>query len=122
MSNNDVCDGNCVSACADCITGMIESGQLRVEVDEGRPAGYFNTAYVGERSALRDMPARLVHVINPAVGGEIRGYLLIAGKLHLRLPSYTGLWPAMDAAIAKRCDGAFVVPYAIDAGGMEKQP
>lgn len=89
---------------------------LRLEVDPPRKAGYYTAAFVGLRGSDRDAEAQLVHVISPAAGGEIRGYLLIEHKLHLRTPCYTGEWAEMDMAVGDQL-GALVVPYRADAGG-----
>jgi hypothetical protein len=62
---------------------------------------------------------RIVHVINTAVRGEVRGYVLVVedATLHLRTPCSTGEWTEIDDAIAKRLD-ASVVPYVVSAGGF----
>lgn len=44
----------------------------------------------------------LVHVISKPAGGEIRGFILIDGRLHMRLPNYAGAWPELDAAVSRR--------------------
>lgn len=57
-----------------------------------------------ERPAKWDERGRIVHVISKPAGGEIRGYIMIDGALHLRLPNYAGDWPDLDAAVARRLD------------------
>lgn len=96
--------------------GFFTANGLRVEVDPARKAGSINTAYVGERSVNQHSDAQLVHVISPAAGGEIRGYVLIEHRLHLRIPCYSGEWPEMDMAVGDLL-GALVVPYRVTAGG-----
>ena len=54
------------------------------------------------RPATWDGHGKLVHVISRPAHGEIRGYVLINGLLHLRLPNYAGDWPELDAAVARR--------------------
>lgn len=44
----------------------------------------------------------LVHVMSRPSRGEIRGYVLIDGVLHMRLPNYAGDWPDLDAAVESR--------------------
>lgn len=106
--------------------GFLEENNLRVEVDAPIDVLSIRTAYVGERAVLVNALERgehpkgmFVHVISPHVGGEIRGYVLIDARLHLRLPCYTGLWPELDSAVEKHL-GATIAPYRrIGAGGME---
>ena len=43
--------------------------------------------------------ASTVHVMSSHSPGEIRGYVLHNGKLHKRLPCYSGDWPEMDSAV-----------------------
>lgn len=68
---------------------------------------------------------RLVNVISTHAKGEIRGYVLSDGVLHLRPPSYTGRWEAMDHAVGRTLarflglDGLVpVAPYTVAAGGV----
>ena len=53
-----------------------------------------------------DGRGQLVHVISKPAGGEIRGYVLIDGALHLRLPNYAGDWPDLDAAVRRRINAS----------------
>lgn len=62
-----------------------------------------------DRPAKWDGVGALVHVISRPAGGEIRGYVLIDGKLHLRLPNYAGNWPELDAAVARRINARSAV-------------
>lgn len=96
-------------------------GVLRLEVDDERPLHRLNgSAIVGGERVDADEPIRVVHVISTYAGGEVRGYVLARGRLHLRLPCYTGRWAEMDAWVAAQL-GATVVPYELGpgAGGME---
>jgi hypothetical protein len=53
-----------------------------------------------------DEPVRLVHVISPSAGGEVRGYWLARGTLYLRHPAHPLAWPEVDAAVSKVLGGA----------------
>jgi hypothetical protein len=75
-------------------------GRLYVEIDEPRSISP-HLAFVN-RPAKWDGRGSLVHVISRPAGGEIRGYVLIEGKLHMRLPNHAGDWPELDAAVARR--------------------
>lgn len=100
---------------------IIDRHDLIVQVDRPRrwpgPDGYF-ASFVGARGVDFNTEVQVVHVISPHRGGEIRGYVLIGDRLHLRLPCYTGHWDELDEAVARRT-GASVVPYELGAGGME---
>jgi hypothetical protein len=79
-------------------------GRLYIEVDdEKRHSPHLSFI---DRAAKWDGIGAIVHVISRPAGGEIRGYVLIAGKLHLRLPCYSGPCAEMDAAVARRVLGA----------------
>jgi hypothetical protein len=89
---------------------------LSVDVEPPRRALYYTAGFVGQRDVSPDVEAQLVHVISPHRGGEIRGYVLIEHRLHLRTPCYSGEWPEMDMAVGDLL-GALVVPYRADSGG-----
>lgn len=89
---------------------------LIVQVGPPTKALYYTASFVGRCLVDKDAAGQLVHVISPHAGGEIRGYLLIEHRLHLRLPCYSGEWPEMDMAVGDHL-GAVVVPYRADAGG-----
>ncbi len=75
-------------------------GRLYVEVDaETRLNPHLSFV---DRPAKWDGIGALVHVISRPARGEIRGYVLIAGRLHLRLPNYAGDWPELDAEVTRR--------------------
>jgi hypothetical protein len=94
----------------------LAANDIRVEVDPPRKAGLIDSGFVGQRDINPHADACFVHVINPRAGGEIRGYVLIEHRLHLRLPCYSGEWPEMDMAVGDHL-GALVVPYRAGADG-----
>lgn len=82
-------------------------GTLTLTVD--RAISGTRSLYTGHRSS--DANVVLVHVMSRHTKGECRGYVLTTdGALRVRLPNYTGDWPAMDSAVLARVPGArFVV-------------
>lgn len=44
--------------------------------------------------------ARWIHVMSGPAGGEIRGYALVDGRAHLRLPARPREWDQVDEAVA----------------------
>lgn len=83
-----------------------------VEVDAAKPTTTWTAQFQGERQYPTGTRAAFVHVMSRHAGGEIRGYVLIDGKLHLRHPCYTGRWPEMDEAV-EAAIGASVQPYCV---------
>lgn len=79
-------------------------GRLYLQVDAERTHSPYLSLV--DRPAKWDGIGSIVHVISRPAGGEIRGYVLIAGKLHLRLPNYAGDWPELDVAVARRVPAA----------------
>lgn len=75
-------------------------GRLSIIVDDERSLS-LHLSFIA-RPAKWDGRGAVVHVVSRPAGGEIRGYVLIAGVLHLRLPNYAGEWPELDAAVERR--------------------
>lgn len=98
---------------------------LQLQVDPPRPYVWrASGAFVGDKKVKDGTPIQWVHVISPFVGGEIRGYVLVDGHLHLRGPCYGGTWDELDNAVAKRL-AARLVPYEFTNNSsmpVEKQP
>ncbi len=42
-----------------------------------------------------------VHVMSPAAGGEVRGYAVVDGVAHLRLPATPREWMEVDESVAR---------------------
>jgi len=82
-----------------------------IEVDGPRRAGYREVGVYGMAIEIDDTVTP-VHVISDHAGGEIRGYALVHGRLWLRKPCHTGLWPEMDAAVSAAL-GAAVAPETV---------
>lgn len=75
------------------------AGPLDVDPGPGGSAFAHRLAY-GFTVRLGDY--RRVHVMSAHAGGEIRSYELAEnGGLLLAYPCYTGLWPEMDAEVAR---------------------
>lgn len=82
------------------VEAAFADGRLSVIVDPARSLQPY-LSFVGSPPKW-DGHGALVHVVSRPAGGEIRGYILIGNSLHLRLPSYAGDWPELDAAVARR--------------------
>lgn len=96
------------------IEAAFTEGDLYLLIDKPRPhGGRLFSAFVGDREVTDGTPLVLVHVMSKPARGEIRGYIMTPdGALRLRLPEYTGHWPALDAAVLARVPGAkAVAPY-----------
>ncbi|MGE0444537.1 MAG: hypothetical protein AB7P99_04860 [Vicinamibacterales bacterium] len=83
------------------VDAAFADGRLYLIVDAQVKDVGWRCFYEGQQPGVYETGS-IVHVMSKPAGGEIRGYLLIDGRLHLRLPSYTGDWPEMDAAVAQR--------------------
>lgn len=101
----DACHGeHDTSSCTRCVEAAFADGSFRLLVDAlaSRDCGY-----VGR--TIKDDKVRVVHVLSKHAGGEIRGYVITDdGVLRLRLPCYTGAWPALDEAVRSRVGAASV--------------
>lgn len=82
------------------VEAAFEDGRIFIQVDEERTLHPY-LSFV-DRPAKWNGKGALVHVISKPAGGEIRGYVLIDGRLHMRLPNYAGDWPELDAAVTRR--------------------
>lgn len=71
--------------------------------------GPYVASFDGEKEVAAEY-VRWVHLMSRHSGGEIRGYALVEGRLHVRLPDYVGPWPEMDTAVA-RALGVELRPY-----------
>ena len=72
-----------------------------LDVDPGTGGTAFEHSFTtGRRAKLGEW--RRIHVMSAHAGGEIRGYELeVGGELLLAYPCYTGIWPEMDAEVAR---------------------
>lgn len=80
--------------------------RLFIIVDDEKPLQW-HLSFVA-RPEKWDCRGSIVHVVSRPAGGEIRGYVLIDGTLHLRLPNYAGDWPELDAAVSRRLSAPVV--------------
>lgn len=83
-----------------------------LDVDPGAGGTAFEHSFTtGRRAKLSEW--RRVHVLSRHAGGEIRGYELeVGGELLLAYPCYTGIWPEMDAEVARIVAAAATAPSA----------
>lgn len=82
--------------------------------------------FVGIRDVHEGDRLSYVHIISKHAGGEIRGYVIHAGRLKLRLPCYTAEWPEMDRAVSEALglpvvgfDGRAEFPSSADEGPVQ---
>ncbi len=83
---------------------------IHVEVDEPIPMHNRLGAFIGDATIPVGTPIRIVHVMSTHSRGEIRGYVLIEGRLYLRIPCSVGAWAQMDVAVSAAVN-APIVPY-----------
>jgi len=82
------------------VESAFTDGRLSIVVDDERTLQW-HLSFVA-RPEKWDCRGSIVHVVSKPAGGEIRGYVLINGTLHMRLPNYEGDWPELDAAVERR--------------------
>jgi len=93
------------------IETAFSDGRLSVVLDDRISEGtsVFTSNFLGRDEVKPSLvegkptlPLRWVHVMSKPAKGEIRGYALVNGKLHVRLPDYVGPWPELDQAVATK--------------------
>lgn len=107
-------------------------GRLHLLIDEPRPRGTVQIAFVGSRhiphvgGGGEPVMIRHIHVMSKPAGCEIRGFIIANdGKLRLTLPCHAAAWNGsateLDEAVMMRVIGAVSVePYAIDDEGTAR--
>lgn len=100
ITADTIADDDLPADTAEAIEAAFADGRLYIEIDAEKQL-HPHLSFV-DRPAKWNGIGALVHVISRPAHGEIRGYVLIDGRLHLRLPNYAGDWPALDAAVARR--------------------
>lgn len=83
------------------VESAFADGRLSIIVDDERTLDPRRSSFVA-RPVKWDGHGAFVHVMSSPAGGEIRGYVLIKGALHLRLPNYAGEWPELNTAVERR--------------------
>ena len=103
MLTADTIPGTEVSPTVADVEAAFVDGRLYIIEDAKKQLGH--SAPSGKRW---DDSGSLVHVISRPAHGEIRGYVRIDGKLHVRYPARPEQWDELDAVVSARL-GAEVV-------------